>query len=148
MIHRSSAVRFEQGHVALLYLCDELEHIADGLPDRIDREACRALGMSIAETMVTAHRAEAQWLFPALLQRAIEAPELPGVVSGLAEQHRRDQYLAEEVREALLGFAEGKPSLSPDALGYLLRSFFDGQRRHIALERELAAPLLAGIRLH
>ena len=42
-----------------------------------------------------------------------------------------------EIEEALLDWAGGIPGLSPDAIGYLLRSFFESVRRHVRTEQDL-----------
>lgn len=42
-----------------------------------------------------------------------------------------------EIEETLLDWAGGVPGLSPDAIGYLLRSFFESVRRHVHTEQDL-----------
>ena len=41
----------------------------------------------------------------------------------------------------LLSYAEGRPTHSAEATGYMLRGFFEALRRHIAIEEELSTAL-------
>lgn len=129
----------------LLTLCNELEHIADGLPNDVDKQACLRLGHAATAVVTSVHELEEGLLFPALVQRWPNIGELPSTVERLRREHRGDEYYAEEVEDALIAFAEGRRLMSPDAIGYLLRGFFEGQRRHIALGRELMRPLLSDV---
>lgn len=132
----------ERGHAALLDLCSELERIADALPNNVDRQACLTLGRAVAETTARIHRREEDVLFPALLASRPQQRDLAATLDRLRLEHHGDECYAEEVDEALTAFGEGRRSMSADAIGYLLRGFFEGQRRHVAFEKELVAPLL------
>jgi hemerythrin-like domain-containing protein len=123
-----------------LKLCCELEHIADGLPDSIDRLACIRLGKTVLATTTQAHRREEEVLFPALLAGRPQQRSLATTLDRVSREHRGDEYQAEEVEEALTTLGGNRRGMSPDAIGYLLRGFFENQRRHIAFERELIRP--------
>ncbi len=138
---------FERNHTELLRLCGELERIADGLPDNIDKEGCLRLGQTIAATTVKAHRHEEDALFPALLGNWPQLWDLGATFDRLRVEHHADECHAEEIEEALIALGESRRGMSADALGYLLRGFFESQRRHIAFERELIAPLLIAVHL-
>ena len=129
---------FEAGHAELLALCNELEHIANDLPLNADKDACLRLGQTAAAVTTKAHRLEEDVLFAALLAARPHLHELAATIERLRLEHRGDEYHAEEVQDALLAFGMGQQQMSADALGYLLRGFFESQRRHIAFERELA----------
>jgi len=132
----------ERGHAAMLGLCNELERIADALPNNVDRQACLSLGRIVADTTAKIHRREEDVLFPALLASRPQQRDLGATLDRLRLEHKGDECYAEEVDEALTAFGEGRRSMSADAIGYLLRGFFEGQRRHVAFEKELVAPLL------
>jgi len=129
---------FEAGHAELLSLCNELERIANDLPINADKAACLRLGQTAAAVTTKAHRLEEDVLFPALLVARPHLRELSAAIERLRLDHRGDDYHAEEVQDALLALAAGQKQMSADAIGYLLRGFFEGQRRHVAFERELA----------
>lgn len=129
-----------------LSLCDELERIADSLPDGSIRQTCihysRALGPAIARW----HRFEEDVIFPMLAARASDDPGLAATLEQLKLDHYEDECFAEEVQEALLEFGSGELTIPVDAIGYMLRGFFATRRRHMALEREVLRPLMEVLR--
>jgi len=135
----------EAGHAELARLCADLEKVADALPDNVDLAACGALAERVPATVAAVVHAEEDRVFPYLLRRLPDMPDLAASIERLKAEHNADLYYAEEVKEALTDFAAGRPTLSTDAIGYMLRGFFDGQRRHIAAERQLLLPLFARI---
>jgi hemerythrin-like domain-containing protein len=140
---RGQVETFEQGHADLGRLCADLEKVADGLPDNVDLSACSVLAQDLRTILADVFRGEEDRLFPFLLRRFPEMPDLAPAFERLKAEHHADLCYAEEVEEALTAFAAGRPSLSTDAIGYMLRGLFEGQRRHIAAERQLVLPLFA-----
>lgn len=134
---------FERGHADLARLCADLEKVADGLPNNAERSACASIAHRVPELVGEVCRDEEDRLFPFLLRRFPELPDLPAAFERLKAEHHTDLCYAEEIEEALAAFGDGRPTLSTDAIGYMLRGFFDGQRRHIAAERQFLLPLLA-----
>ena len=116
-------------------LCNELETIADSLPDRVDQRACRSVANALPATMGAVHDAEERLLFPQVLAKSRHAHQ--DLIEKLRLQQVADLCSAEEVQQELLLLAGGQPSLSPEAMGYLLRGFFDGVRRHVLHSKEL-----------
>ena len=137
------AKMLEKNHLKLLALCDDLEQIADRLPNDIDRSACLQIGRTVTAVTASTHRVEEDALFPALLAHLPGQVDLVPTLDRLRREHYTDECHAEEVQDALVSVGEGRPRLSADALGYLLRGFFEAQRRHIAFEREMILPLLS-----
>jgi hypothetical protein len=113
----------------MLALCEGLETLADALPGRIDAALCHHLIERLEPSLKKLQAAERVLLFP-LLASAPEAVERRGTA------HAIDAAAAAEVADALRAMMRGEARPSPDALGYLLRSFFDSMRRHVATERE------------
>ncbi|HEY9013134.1 MAG TPA: hemerythrin domain-containing protein [Devosia sp.] len=116
-------------------LCNELERIADSLPDRVDPQACRSVAKTLPETMEAVQAAEEKLLFPQVLAKSRHGHQ--DLIEKLRLQQVADLCSAEEVQQELLLLAGGQPSLAPEALGYLLRGFFDGVRRHVLHSKEL-----------
>lgn len=130
-------------HGELLAVCDTIEAIADSLPDNIDRLTCRTIAASLAGILDRTQRTEEQTLFPVLLKLWPDLPGLVGTIDRLKSEHNTDLCFAEEIEEVLMSYADGKPTLSPEATGYMFRGFFECVRRHVAFEHDLLAPLLA-----
>lgn len=124
----------ELNYLALLRLCDRLEMIADCLPVA-DACLCLATTDELEQLVDATHALEEDALFPLLV--AVNRVQLDKTIARLREEHFADSSSAREVSEILRGLAVGSPDLSADAIGYLLRSFFDAMRRHIRGELEL-----------
>ncbi len=144
LIRRFETVRAEQ-----LALCDELERLADDLGDRPDRQRCMELARRMESVMGRAREFERSQMFPALHQLTGAGSDRCDILSArlleqLESEQEDDFLLVGEATEALLEFGGGKSSVSPDAIGYLLRGLFVGLRRHLALANETLAALGAG----
>ncbi|WP_082571880.1 hemerythrin domain-containing protein [Ensifer sp. Root142] len=128
----------EQGYQSLLGLCDRLEAIADALPRRIDAAACSEIAEKLPSTLLAVHRLEDQILFPAIM--AARSPnDGQRLIERLRDEHRHDGKLAEQVARVLHELLHARCPHSWEAIGYMLRAFFETVRRHIATERLLLA---------
>ncbi len=121
-------------------LCDILECIADGLPHQFDPELAK-VSISMLETGLPNHmRLEEEALFPLLRQRLPSDHSLLSALSCLSQEHNRDGAMMHEITEGLREAVErGKPP-NPEVFGYMLRGFFESQRRHIAWEDTIVLP--------
>lgn len=129
-------------HGRQMQLCEELERLADALPDHIENQQCLHTARSIYPEIKRSHDFEEKVLFPAA--RAFDAENL-GLFSTLERlryEHWEDESFAEELTEALISFVTEPEKRNPEKLAYMLRGFFEGLRRHIAFEREHLIPLL------
>lgn len=124
----------------LLSICDRLEAVADGLPNNVPAGHCTRLAAEIVDLLARTHREEEAILLPLLATSP--RPELRQLARRLREEHDYDDDAVVEVREALLAVAAAEPLHSPDATGYLLRSFFESLRRHVRAEQDLLAILI------
>jgi hypothetical protein len=122
-------------YARLLAICDELERVADSLPDRVDLAHCERLARDTVASLAQTHQREEVELLPLLA--ASSRVEFREMAERLRQDHEFDGQAAMEVEEALLGLAAQQPALSPDATGYLLRSFFESVRRHVHSEQYL-----------
>jgi hypothetical protein len=63
------------------------------------------------------------------------------MIDRLTEEHDTDEGLAIEIADALEEVTDGRLPQNAESLGYMLRGFFDSQRRHIAWENQVVLPL-------
>lgn len=119
-------------------LCDELEAIADSLPDNVDQPACMHAARVLPTLLIRTQQNEEKTLFSALERARTALFDPTPTLDRLRIEHAGDQCFAEELSEVLLSWGRGLPMQSPEATGYMLRGFFEGLRRHVATEEELA----------
>lgn len=135
-----------QENVRQKWLCDVLETIADGLPDKFE---CALAGMA-AEALraeVPLHyRQEEEGLFPLIAQRAAPEDNIEAVIRQLKKEHLADDTYAIDLIEMLGAIADGIAPNNPEMAGYMIRGFFETYRRHIAFE-DLVVLRLARLRL-
>ena len=130
-------------HAAQIALCEELEAIADCLPERTDAAACLAAAGATRDRLVAAHGFEEAGLWPALRRIADGDARLEASLERLRGEHREDESYGEEVAAELTAWGTGAGPRNAEAIGYMLRGFFEGVRRHVVFEKALIAPLLA-----
>ena len=129
-------------HESQLALCDELEAVADSLPSRVDRQRCLHLARAVCPIVSSSHDAEERLLFATLERLPNRSADLDRTLDRLRYEHFEDVCFAEELHDALLALGRGEERVSAEAVGYMLRGFFESVRRHVAFERELLLPLL------
>ena len=129
-------------HDALLVLCDELEALADSLPSGTDRQRCLHLARAVPPLVASSHAIEEELLFHPLSCLAGRVPDMPSTLERLRFEHHSDLCFAEELNDMLLAFGRGDELMTADAVGYMLRAFFESVRRHVAFEKEILVPLL------
>jgi hemerythrin-like domain-containing protein len=131
----------EEEHGLHLELCAVLEHIADGLPDNADRKLA-VVAIAILQHGWPKHiRCEEDVLFPLLRARAGPARCIDPVLAQLEHEHATDEGLANEIVEEFEILTKHGRVSNPDMLGYMLRAFFEAQRRHVRWENSVVLPL-------
>lgn len=122
-------------HFIQSLLCRDLEAVADGLPDTPDVERVRALCERI-ERITSCHFARAEQAFADLpgLQRPTDA-----ALDMLHDMHLLDEIHAQDLVAALTEHASRFDETRVGQLAYMLRCFFDGCRRLIALKESWIA---------
>lgn len=133
-----------RGHDMQLLLCDELESLADSLPSGHHR--CVLLARAMCPLIASTHQIEEELLFVPLSRLTDRVPEMPATLERLRLEHHADLCFAEELQDALLAFGRGEDVTTAEAVGYMLRGFFQSVRRHVAFEKEILVPLLALVR--
>ncbi|NJO55796.1 MAG: hemerythrin domain-containing protein, partial [Rhodospirillales bacterium] len=127
-------------HALQRELCDLLEVIADGLPHRFDR-ARATVAVSMLEGSLPTHtRLEEEALFPRLIVRLPVGDPVAASLELLKADHDRELAVLAEVTETLRRTIFDPTDLNGEALGYLLRGFFDRLRHHIELEDRIVMP--------
>ncbi|MBX3596792.1 MAG: hemerythrin domain-containing protein [Rhizobiaceae bacterium] len=131
-----------------MQICDQLESIADSLPHHVDKDTCIRVASRLLPLLHEAHGYEEKVLFPIFERDVKQHPTRGATVLRLKTEHVYDEGAAEEICEQLQGIGRGGQIQNPEALGFMLRAFFDSVRRHIAFEREhvfaltIAAPIV------
>ena len=130
------------GHSDQIGLCKTLERIANSLPHDIDPELFREAAGSIDRVMTRVVEVEQEALAGQVATRdARRVGDLAPTIERLLRENVEELSHAEELQETLKEFGAGQRTVSADALGYMLRGFFESRRRRIALEREVITAL-------
>lgn len=122
-----------RAHDEQLALCNELEEVADSLPSNVDRQKCLYAAKMLGPLVQNIHEYEETVLFPWIESQ--RGPQLRETIERLKFEHCEDECFAEELTDALLKLGTGD-LVNMEAVGYMLRGFFEGVRRHIAFERD------------
>lgn len=140
-LQRNPLDLLEHDHARQADLCDSLERIADSLPADVDRRRCREAAYALRHDLPLHHMDEEEGLFPLLRRHAAQSENLAVIMARLSSEHAADESFAEELTEELERLGEGLSPPNPEALGYMLRGFFESYRRHIHWENEILLPL-------
>lgn len=127
---------WKEAHRLQLALCDDLESIADSLPSGIVNQDCLLAAKSLGRLIRDVHAYEEETLFPALARVFPASGEFASAVDRLTFEHLADECYADDIAEKLLHVGTGGRDVNMEALGYMLRGFFEALRRHIAYERD------------
>ncbi len=122
-------------------LCNALERIADDLPDNVDRMLVAAVLPMLRVDLGVHIRDEEEGLFPLMRKRSQPGDNFDEIAEVLSLEHSSDEGFADEVLDQLEGLKDGARPQNPDMLGYMLRGFFETQRRHLAWEDAVVLPL-------
>ena len=133
-----------QAHDRKLQLCEAIEAIADGLPSAVDRLQCLQIANQLVPLLRESHRYEEEHVFP-VFERACgqDAGASAASIRRLKAEHVEDECAAQDLTEVLLDIGHGGSVHNPEALGFMMRAFFETIRRHIAFEREHVVPVIA-----
>ncbi|MER9371078.1 hemerythrin domain-containing protein [Mesorhizobium sp. M0491] len=130
----------KSAHLEKLLLCDVLENIADTLPN-VDCLTCLNTANVIVPLLRNTHQYEETVIFPTY-EAASTGNASPASTRRLRAEHVEDECFAGEVTEILLAIGHGKKIENAEAIGFMLRGFFESLRRHIAFEREHVLPVI------
>lgn len=122
-------------HFIQQMLCRDVELIADGLPDLPALPDVRLLCDRI-EHVTESHFSRAEAAFAALPDG--QRPDAAALAM-LRQMHQLDEIHAQDVVAALIQHASQPSADQVGQLAYMLRCFFDGGRRLIALKESWIA---------
>ncbi|RWB97404.1 MAG: hemerythrin domain-containing protein [Mesorhizobium sp.] len=128
-----------RAHDEKLRLCDALERIADALPS-VDRLTCLSTANAIVPLLRSIHQYEETIIFPVYEEAMVGRNANLASTRRLRAEHVEDECFADEVTEILLAIGHGETVENAEAVGFMLRGFFESMRRHIAFEREHVLP--------
>lgn len=133
-----------QAHERKLNLCRVIEAIADALPSAVDRMQCLRVANVLVPVLREAHIYEEERVFPVFERSgAADAAARAASIRRLKAEHVEDECAAQDLTEILLEIGHGGAVENPEALGFMLRAFFETIRRHVAFEREHVIPVVA-----
>ncbi|MGC4025463.1 MAG: hemerythrin domain-containing protein [Mesorhizobium sp.] len=139
---QAPCVQLSLAYAEKIQLCDQLEAIADSLPHCVSRFDCIRVANRLLPLLRESHRYEEEVVFPVFERQSDVLPKRRSTVLRLKSEHLYDEGAAEEICERLLWIGHGGEIENPEALGFMLRAFFDTMRRHIAFEREFVLPAM------
>ena len=121
--------------------CDSLETIADSLPVNIDYDLVEGC-LAFLEGPLEAHLKDEDYgLLPLLKKRVLPEDNLDLLFKEIEQEHQMIEGATIEVKEHLEALLRNVKDVDSNAFGYLLRSFFEAHRRHIAWENLVMIPL-------
>lgn len=129
-------------HDRKMRICDDLEAIADGLPSRVDRLKCLLVANELVPLLRLCHSYEEKYLFPAFAGKNSNDAARTASIRRLKAEHVEDECAAQDLTDTLLAIGHGGAVANPEAVGFMLRGFFDSMRRHVAFEREHVLPTI------
>ena len=131
-------------HVIEERLCDLLEASADALADGVSPD-CGKTAVDYLQSRFPRHIAlENEIVFPMLKAARVADLSLGRAIKQALQEHAADEDTAAELAEALTAFMDRGKVGDANALGYMLRGFFEQRRRHIVWEEALLYPLARG----
>jgi hemerythrin-like domain-containing protein len=120
--------------------CDNLELLADLLPDGVEPGDCLLIAQNIVPLIQRAHDYEEHVVYPRIVADRTVPTEIKDSLERLKFEHIGDEDYSCDLSLALRDFIIDRGSVSVDSLAWMLRGFFEGLRRHVAFEREHLLP--------
>jgi hypothetical protein len=143
MIAEVDLIRLIADHKAIERLCDQLEAIADTLPDRPAAKHAHALADRL-DTILAPHTLHEDRLLATMFARDTPCLLTHSLLDHIRARHIACAVQAQDLAATFRAGSDDAPS--PQTLGYMLRCFFEGCRDAIAFE-QLTILALGGARL-
>jgi hypothetical protein len=143
VIHELDLARLVAAHARLRNVCDRLEACADALPDQLSDAEAKSVCRDLRAFIVSYPRDETA-VIDALFARHVGDPLTAVVVGRVRARHESDAIQADDILAALSGVS----APCAEALGYMLRSFFDGCRQAMDFTQLAILTLCAGRLTH
>lgn len=117
----------------LYEICDELEQIADQLGGQVDVQLCTSILSSLRHELPLYHRDE-ETLFRLLMEREPADKVLAKCIELAISEHSTIEPYAFELAEPLDNLIARTGQRDVEAVGYLLRCYFQVYRQHLRWE--------------
>jgi hypothetical protein len=122
-------------------LADMLEDLADALPDGVTRAAAARAAALLRGPARRDAALEERALFPVIETSAGGDATARRMIALAVREHRETAGRAIELAEELDELARTGRARNPESLGFMLRAFFEGARRHVDwVEAAILAP--------
>jgi hemerythrin-like domain-containing protein len=121
----------EYDHKAQRALADLLETVADSLPDKVNQASASLAASLLRDSQQRRSALEEEGLFPLIERRAADGAPLRRAILLARRDYRDCAGRAIELAEELDSLAETGQAANAEALGFMLRAFFEGLRRHL-----------------
>ena len=131
MMREDPLAYLEYDHKAQRVLADLLESVADSLPDAVNQASAALAASLLRDSVVRRSPLEEAALFPLLEAHVPDGSPLHRAVLLARREQRECAGRAIELAEELDLLAANGRARNADALGFMLRAFFDGLRRHL-----------------
>ncbi|MEZ5776158.1 MAG: hemerythrin domain-containing protein [Hyphomicrobiaceae bacterium] len=131
----------ERDHILQLEVLDLIERIADTLPEVVDLRTIERAVPLLRRAWEHHMSFEDEALFPLLRERGRHLAHVSPLLDQLEHEHDADAPHCHEIADVFEEILAAGRQTSPEVLGYMLRGFFDSQRRHIAWENAMVLPL-------
>ena len=130
----------ERDQMRQLRLCAALEKIADGLPATSHQKKTGKVLAFLDKAFSRHVFLNEKCLFPLIRSLEEKNETIEIMLRELEFEHSADRGLIVEILSAFMG--RDARNAGSEALGYLLRSFFENYRRHAAWERTALYPIV------
>lgn len=122
-------------------LCENLERIADQLPDEVDVSLYGSIYDKLRINLPVYHRNE-EALFYCLHGYAPSWMDTSSLLERVRHEHAVHCCFADELNENLEALRAGLGIQNPNAIGYMLRFCFETMRQHLTWEDLTLMPLV------
>ena len=133
----------EQERTEQRLLCDNLELIADQLPENLDPTLCEHTYQALRVDLPFYHRNE-EALYGLIGRQPDAGADVIAMINQIRQEHAIHTCYADEFREVLTLLRNGAEARRPDMFGYMLRCCFDSMRRHLDWEDLTVLPIARG----
>lgn len=133
-LQAESATTIAEEHLLVHRVCVELEALADGLPDLPGEQHLVSLAAALRAGIPAHCRHEEEEIRQRLSRLGDVSEAVKTACDFLTFEHQENDPLGDELAEALENAVEKGCAENPEALGYLVRQYFQTIRRHLMWE--------------
>lgn len=121
-----------------------MELVADQLPDMVNETLCNQIYSALRFELPILHRNE-EALYEIICQRDRRDAGMVEIVEKIRHEHTVHECYADEFSDTLSILRPSEGVHWPDAMGYMLRGYFETMRRHLDWEELTLIPLAGAL---